>query len=183
MPATAPLTAPSRPAQKRSSTEAAQGWQALLERGLRSKVALLQSPEFKTTAQASDLLGIKEPAVRKRIRERKLFALRMPGQDEYRIPVWALDPALAGRVTLELLADLPEGVDEWQVYHALSTPAGALDGLRPFECLLHRGHLLPGQRAAREALAAHLQLPAGEALQAVVLRVVRAELDETGAAA
>lgn len=158
-----------------------QGWQELLERGLRHKMALLQSSEFRTTAEAGDLLGIQEPAVRKRIREGRLFALRMPGGGEYRIPVWALDPAITGRVTAAALSALPD-VDEWQVYHALSTPAGALHGLRPFECLLTRRHLLPSQRAAREELVEHLQIPDGDALREVVMQMVRADLGAMGEA-
>lgn len=159
----------------------AQGWQELLERGLRHKAALLQSSEFKTTTEAGALLGIKEPAVRKRIREGRLFALRMPGGGEYRIPMWALDPAITGRVTAVVLSALPD-VDEWQVYHALSTPAGGLHGLRPFECLLTRRHLLSSQRAAREELVAHLQIPDGDALREVVMQVVRADLEASGEA-
>ena len=54
----------------------------------------------KTTAQASELLGIGEPAVRKRIREGKLFALQTPVEGEHRIPAWALDPAVARKATV-----------------------------------------------------------------------------------
>lgn len=57
-----------------SEIPAEKGWQELLERGLKSKIALLSSNAFKSTSEASDLLGIGEPGVRKRIRERKLFA-------------------------------------------------------------------------------------------------------------
>ncbi|WP_338413928.1 hypothetical protein [uncultured Sphaerotilus sp.] len=160
----------------------AQGWQDLLERGLRHKTALLQSPEFKTTAQASELLGIGEPAVRKRIREGKLFALQTPGDGSHRIPAWALDPAIAGSVTLTLLS-LAGGGDAWLLYHALTTPNGHLHGLRPFECLLSRQNLPPSQRAAREELAVHLQLSAKDALLEVVGRAVQAELGDAAATA
>lgn len=160
-----------------------QGWQELLERGLQRKTELLRSTEFKTTAQASELLGIGEPAVRKRIREGKLFALQTPGDGGHRIPAWALDPALAGQATVALLSDVQGGTDEWQLYHALTTPNGALNGLRPFECLMSRQHLPPSARAAREELVAHLQLPASGSLLEVVRRAVEVDLDDVGGAA
>lgn len=160
-----------------------QGWQELLERGLQRKTELLRSTEFKTTAQASELLGIGEPAVRKRIREGKLFALQTPGDGGHRIPAWALDPALAGQATVALLSDVQGGTDEWQLYHALTTPNGALNGLRPFECLMSRQHLPPSARAAREELVAHLQLPASGSLLEVVRRAVAVDLDDVGGAA
>lgn len=185
--ATLPAGMPSRSPRKKAAEVQApsdaveQGWQALLEQGLRHKTTLLQSKEFKTSAQASELLGIGEPALRKRIREGKLFALKTPGSDAYRIPAWALDPALAGRVTLALLAELPDAA-QWQVYHALTTPNGSLNGLRPFECLLTRRNLPPSQRAAREALAEHLQLPDSDALLNAVVQAVKLELDEASTA-
>lgn len=160
-----------------------QGWQELLERGLQRKTELLRSTEFKTTAQASELLGIGEPAVRKRIREGKLFALQTPGDGGHRIPAWALDPALAGQATVALLSDVQGGTDEWQLYHALTTPNGALNGLRPFECLMSRQHLPPSARAAREELVAHLQLPASGSLLEAVRRAVAVDLDDVGGAA
>lgn len=160
-----------------------QGWQELLERGLQRKIELLRSTEFKTTAQASELLGIGEPAVRKRIREGKLFALQTPGDGGHRIPAWALDPALAGQATVALLSDVQGGTDEWQLHHALTTPNGALNGLRPFECLMSRQHLPPSARAAREELVAHLQLPASGSLLEAVRRAVAGDLDDVGGAA
>jgi len=187
----------SKPASKTARTAAApvgaspdanalrveQGWQELLERGLQRKTELLRSTEFKTTAQASELLGIGEPAVRKRIREGKLFALQTPGDGGHRIPAWALDPAIAGQATVALLSDVQGGTDEWQLYHALTTPNGALNGLRPFECLMSRQHLPPSARAAREELLAHLQLPANGSLLEAVRRAVAVDLDDVGGAA
>lgn len=176
------LSGATRSSVQAPSDAVEQGWQALLEQGLRHKTTLLQSKEFKTSAQASELLGIGEPAVRKRIREGKLFALQNPGDGAHRIPAWALDPAIAGPVTLTLLS-LVEGGDAWRLYHALTTPNGHLHGLRPFECLLSRQNLPPSQRAAREEPAAHLQFSAKDALLDVVRRAVQAELGDAAATA
>lgn len=178
-----PAAAPVSSSPDANALRIEQGWQELLERGLQRKTELLRSTEFKTTAQASELLGIGEPAVRKRIREGKLFALQTPGDGEHRIPAWALDPAIAGQATVALLSDVQGGTDEWQLYHALTTPNGALNGLRPFECLMSRLHLPPSARAAREELVAHLQLPANGSLLEAVRRAVAVDLDDVGGAA
>lgn len=159
----------------------AEGWQQLLERGLKSKVALLKSSPFKSTAQASELLGIGEPAVRRRIREHKLFALKVPGDGEHRIPAWALDPGVAGAATVALYGSAP-GMDEWQLYHFLSTPHGSLNGLRPFECLLSNANLTPSLRSAREELLLALELPAGASLLEAVQDELEAEAQEARAA-
>ena len=158
-----------------------EGWQQLLERGLKSKVALLKSSPFKSTTQASELLGIGEPAVRKRIREQKLFALKVPGDGEHRIPAWALDTGMAGAATVALYASAP-GMDEWQLYHFLSTPNGSLNGLRPFECLLSSANLTPFLRSAREELLSELELPAGASLLEAVQGELKAEAQEGRAA-
>jgi hypothetical protein len=158
-----------------------EGWQQLLERGLKSKVALLKSSSFKSTTQASELLGIGEPAVRKRIREQKLFALKVPGDGEHRIPAWALDPGVAGAATAALYASAP-GMDDWQLYHFLSTPNGSLNGLRPFECLLSSVNLTPSLRSAREELLSDLELPAGASLLEAVQGELKAEAQEGRAA-
>ncbi|MFD1840121.1 hypothetical protein [Paracidovorax cattleyae] len=164
-----------------SATSVEEGWQELLERGLRSKVAMLKSGPFKSTTQASELLGIGEPAVRKRIREQKLFALKVPGDGEHRIPAWALDPGVAGAAAASLYASVP-GMDEWQLYHFLSTPNGNLNGLRPFECLLSSATLTPSLRAARDELVSELELGAGASLLAVVEDELKAEAREGRAA-
>jgi len=178
-----PAAAPVSASPDANALRVEQGWQELLERGLQRKTELLRSKEFKTTAQASELLGIGEPAVRKRIREGKLFALQTPGDGEHRIPAWALDPSIAGQATVALLSDVQGGTDEWQLYHVLTTPNGALNGLRPFECLMSRQHLPPSARAAREELVAHLQLPANGSLLEAVRRAVAVDLDDVGGAA
>jgi len=154
-----------------------QGWQELLESGLRSKTSLLRSAEFKTTSEASELLGIREAAVRKRIREQKLFALKTPVDGEHRIPAWSLDPRLAGAPTAALLADAG-AADEWHLYHFLSTPNGSLNGLRPFECLLSSENLPLPRQAIRDELVADLGLPAGASLLEIVKQALSAELRE-----
>lgn len=157
------------------STE--EGWQALLERGLRSKTALLVSSQFKSTKQASELLGVGEPAIRKRIREQKLFALRSPGDGEHRIPAWALDPEIAGKTTAALYAGAA-GMDEWQLYHFLSTPRGQLNGLRPFECLMSRENLPHAQRSARHELLEHLAFKPNASLLDTVQKALLLEMKE-----
>lgn len=151
-----------------------EGWQQLLEAGLRSKVALLNSAAFKTTAEVSELLGIGHPAVRKRIREGKLFALRLPDSGEHRIPAWALDPKV-GTAMAALWREAGQ-VDEWRLYHFLSEPHGGLNGLRPFECLLSNDNLPPSSRAAKEELLAYLSLPMGASLLDEVTQALKNEL-------
>ncbi|WP_347555857.1 hypothetical protein [Robbsia sp. KACC 23696] len=154
-----------------------QGWQALLESGLRTKTALLQSSEFKTVLQASALCGVKEAAIRKRIREKKLFALKNPVDGEYRIPAWALDAQIAGATTADWLATA-ETADDWAVYAFFAAPNGSLNGLRPFECLLSTEHLPLARRALREDLRRYLTLPDETSLLAVVKKALHADLSE-----
>ena len=153
-------------------------WQELLQSGLQLKAKVLQSSDFKTAADASLLLGIGEPAIRKRIREGKLFALRTPVEGDYRIPLWALDEKVSGAATqaLQEVAD----ADLWRLYHFMVTPCGSLDGLRPFECLLSREHLPPGQAAARAELASQQQqqLRGGAHLLDLVLSALRADMED-----
>jgi hypothetical protein len=154
-----------------------EGWQQLLEAGLRSKTTLLKSKEFKSTAEVGDLLGIGEAAVRKRVREQKIFALKMPGDGEYRIPAWALDHRLAG-VTTRTLQASAKSADEWQVYHFMSTPNGSLNGLRPFECLLSNESLPAQAHAAREDLKASLQLAKSASLLPAVEHALEIDLKQ-----
>ena len=158
----------------------AEGWQQLLERGLKHKTSLLKSKEFKSTAEASELLGIGEPAVRKRVREKRLFALRMPGDGEHRIPAWALDPKLGGATTEALLKRAGDA-DEWHLYHFMTTPQGSLNGLRPFECLMSEENLPHAQLRARAELIAYLGTSAFASLLDTVLQVLKADLEETAA--
>lgn len=156
MPGKPPLTSKGADNTLVSAGSVEEGWQELLERGVRSKTALLKSNQFKSTAQVSELLGVGEPAVRRRIREQKLFALKAPGDGEHRIPAWALDPGVAGAATVALYAGAA-GMDEWRLYHFLSTPHGSLNGLRPFECLMSSANLPLPQRSARDELLAELE--------------------------
>ena len=152
-------------------------WLALLEQGMRSKITLLQSGAFKSTAEAAALLGIGEPAVRRRIRERKLFALERPGDGEYRIPLWALDPGIAGEPTARLLAASAE-LRPWALYDFLSTPSGILHGLKPYEGLLSEGSLPAAAKTARQELLDHRGSPRDASLLEAVLAALDAELDE-----
>jgi hypothetical protein len=154
-----------------------EGWQQLLERGLKSKTALLKSTEFKSTSQASDLLGIGEHAVRKRVKEQRLFALRTPGDGEHRIPAWALDPKITGATTAALLARA-RSADEWRIYHFMSTPNGSLNGLRPFECLLSNENLPRAKLVAKDEFIAHLKLSAGSSLLEPVRQALERDLTE-----
>lgn len=153
------------------------GWQQLLEQGLKSKTMLLKSAEFKSTSEASELLGIGEPAVRKRIRDDKLFSIRMAGDGENRIPAWALDSRIAGRNTAEIISACPAW-DEWQVYYFMSTPNGILNGLRPFECLMSKEHLPPGAQVAVAELQVYSGVVAGSDLFRAVMTALQIELAE-----
>jgi hypothetical protein len=154
-----------------------QGWQELLVRGQQAKVTLLSSSDFKTMAQASELLGIGEAAVRNHIQESKLFAMKIPADGEHRIPAWALDPAIAGKVTTTLLSD-SGGAEEWLLYHALAVPNGSLNGLSPVECLMSCENLPADRRDLRDELSVHLRLaPNGPLLEAVRL-TLRAALED-----
>ena len=108
---------------RRRSQSEDEKWLALLEQGMRSKITLLQSGAFKSTAEAAALLGIGQPAVRRRIRERKLFALERPGDGEYRIRSGRLTPALPASRQRACLAASAE-LRPWALYDFLSTPSG-----------------------------------------------------------
>ena len=165
--------------EERSSHQIApeQQWQALMEQGLQHKTRLLASPEFRNTAEAGKLLGVGEAAIRKRIRSGTLFALRVPGGDEKRIPLWALDPALANKVTAQLQRE-GEDLDEWAFYSFMTTPHGRLHGLRPFEALVPVNTLGPEQKAARKELAEQLQLSPSASLLSAVRDALRMELED-----
>lgn len=158
-----------------------EGWQELLERGLKSKTALLSSKAFMSTADASKLLQVGEPAIRKRLREGKLFALKTSGDGEYRIPVWALDAKVAGQATATLLQDA-KGTDEWWLYHFMTTPNGSLNGMSPFECLLSPENVPWVKRPARKELVDDLDLPVNASLLEPVRQALKSELEESAAA-
>lgn len=159
-------------AEKPAPTTPEAGWEALLLRGLEYKKNLLASDAFKSTREAAALLGVGDAAIRKRVREGKLFALQMQHTDEYRIPIWALGIGDAAR---ELCAVEP---DAWALYHFLVTPSGSLNGLRPFELLLPSESLTPQQLADRMELAQYRKLPAQGPFLDVVLQALAADKSE-----
>lgn len=144
---------------------AEEGWQALLLKSLADKTRLLQSDKFRSVGEAVALLGIQDPAIRKRIRDSRLFALTVPGSEEYRIPVWAL--GLGPEETKALVAAQR---DAWTLYLYLETPSGAFDGLRPFELLLPADSLTFEQKSRRQALLAFRGLPDRGSLLGLVLQ-------------
>ena len=135
-------------AQERApEVSAEEAWQALLLKSLADKTQLLQSNKFRSTGEAAAVLGVGEPAIRKRIRDRRLFALIAPGSEEYRIPVWAL-----GLTADDCKALAAAQADAWALYLYLETPSGALNGMRPFELLLPAESLPFEQKSQRRAL-------------------------------
>ena len=159
--------------QSTKSTEEA--WQGLLVKGLERKKALLNSPQFKSVAEVAELLDVKEPAIRRRIRECKLIALKSPGTDEYRIPVWAL--AISPVETKEIQTAGGE-MDAWSLHHFMSTPNSWLNGLRPFELLLAPGSLTSEQLARRLEVAEHFGVSDANSLLDVVLKALAHEVTE-----
>ncbi len=155
-----------------SSQSTAEGWEALLLKSLEYKTSLLQTAQFVSPAEAAKTLGVGNPAIRRRIRENKLFALTPPGQEDYRIPVWAL--GLAADNVRALMA--ASGDEPWTLYHFLVTPSGPLNGLRPFEVLLPADSLTSAQRGQREDLLRQLGLSNKSSLVSLVLDVLKAGL-------
>ena len=153
------------------------GWLALLESGRRWKAMALHSPDFSSVAQASQLLGITESAIRKRIREGKLFALGSPLDGDCRIPLWALDATVAGSTTTSLY-DAAQSLDPMRLYHFLVMPCGVLHGLRPFECLVSTEQLPPAQSVARAELAEHYQRAASVSMVDLVLQALHDEMED-----
>ncbi len=145
-------------------------WQALLLKSLADKTRLLQSTKFRSTGEAAAVLGVGEPAIRKRIRDHRLFALTAPGNDEHRIPVWAL--GLNAEDTKALIA---AQADAWALYLYLETPSGALNGMRPFELLLPTDSLTFEQKNQREALSAFRGLADRGSLLGMVLQDLEAD--------
>jgi hypothetical protein len=160
---------------EQEASRTAGSWDGLLLKGLERKKAVLKSTQFRSVAEAADVLGLKEPAVRRRIREDKLFALREPSTDEYRIPVWAL--ALSSEQMREIRAASGE-MDAWSLYHFMSTPNSWLNGLRPFELLLTQDSLDPEQLARRKDVAQHFGASNSDALLDIVLKALAQEVAE-----
>lgn len=151
MRATSRTKAAKRPAEEEAAA-AAPGWDALLSKSAAYKSSLLQSTQFVSTTAAAEVLGLDEPAIRRRIQDKELFALKVPGNEGYRIPEWALSLSLSQtRALLEAAAG-----DDWGLYLFLTTPSGPLNGLRPFELLLPAGILRPDRQWQRRELAERL---------------------------
>jgi hypothetical protein len=159
-------------AQNPAAANPEAGWQELLLRGLEYKRTLLASDLFKSTGEVATILGIGEAAVRRRARESKLFALQLQPHDDYRIPLWSLG---IGDSTRALLAVEP---DPWALYHFLTTAAGPLNGLRPFELLLPLESLTPHQLSDRSELLQYRKLAARGPCLDLVLETLAADKSE-----
>ena len=144
------------------------GWTKLLEKSLAGQTRTLQSDEFVSVAQAAPLLGVEDAAVRRRIREGKLLALKHPRGGEHRIPIWAT--GISG-VDTKALVDLA-GDSMWDLYQFMGAPHGAMKAMRPCDLLVAAEHLPMATRGAREALAASLKAN-GTTLLAHVLRALK----------
>ena len=155
------------------STEEA--WQGLVVKGLERKKALLNSPQFKSVSEVAELLDVKEPAIRRRIRECKLIALKCPGTEEYRIPVWAL--AIRADQTKEIQTAGGK-MDAWSFHHFMSTPNSWLNGLRPVELLLTPDSLTSEHLARRREVAQHFGVSDANSLLDVVLKALAHEVTE-----
>jgi hypothetical protein len=159
--------------QSTKGTEEA--WQAMLLKGLERKKTILNSAQFKSVGEVAEVLDVKEPAIRRRIREYRLFAVKSPGTDEYRIPVWAL------AVTPEQTRDIHDAcgdMDAWALHHFMSTPNSWLNGLRPFELLLPAESLTSEQLARRREVAQHFGAADANSLLDVVLKALAHEATE-----
>ncbi len=120
------------------------GWQQLLTKSLKYKIELLNSRDFTSVTAAGAMLHLSDEAIRRGIRDKKLFALTSPGSDDFRIPLWALDPDIAGATTSQLYRAAAKGrMDSWELFHFMTTPNGCLDGALPYELLLSRETLRP----------------------------------------
>jgi hypothetical protein len=152
-----------------------EAWQAMLVQGMERKTALLKSAQFKSVAQAAVLLSLKEPAVRRRIREHKLIAVKAAGTDESRIPVWALALSPEESSSIHTAAG---DMDAWALFHFMDTPHSWLDGMRPFELLLPADSLTPEQLARRRTVAQHFGVTDSGSLLDVVVRALKREANE-----
>lgn len=144
------------------------GWKKLMEKSLRGQAQTLQSEEFLSVAEAAPLLGVEDAAVRRRIREGKLLALKHPSGGEHRVPIWATGISSADNKALtELGGDSP-----WDLYQFMEAPHGAMKALRPCDLLVAPEHLPAATRGARDALAASLKAN-GSTLLALVLKALK----------
>ena len=175
----------SEPYAGHEETQAIQkGWAELALRGQQYQQALLSTDAFLSTEQASDHLGIGDAAVRKRIRDRRLFALQRPVSGDYRIPLWAAFPELNDLMPAVLSAGGRDNrlrspyESAWWLYQFLDTPNGLLHGLSPIECLVSGERLPPDRLALRLALHGDLRMAPDKSLLNVVMGVLRQELEE-----
>lgn len=144
------------------------GWKKLMEKSLRGQAQTLQSEEFLSVAEAAPLLGVEDAAVRRRIREGKLLALKHPSGGEHRVPIWATGISSADT---KALTDLG-GDSPWDLYQFMEAPHGAMKALRPCDLLVAPEHLPAGTRRVRDALAASLKTN-GTTLLALVMRALK----------
>ena len=151
-------------------------WQSLLEEGLRYKVNALNSPPFRSTTEIAKLLGVGDAAIRRRLREQKIFSIKSPTDCDYRIPAWAVDPEISGATTKAILGKFGT-LGDWTLYEFFSRPNGAMKGLCPFELLISPEHLSAGKRATLydlwSGLEGHFSSPAE-----YVINVLTAQAEE-----
>jgi hypothetical protein len=120
-----------------TSQSVSDGWQELLAKSLKYKIELLNSSAFRSVTEAGAILHLGNDAIRRRIREKKLFALTPPSGGEFRIPLWALDSGISGATTARIYqAALNARMDDWELFLFMTTPHGGLNGMLPFELLL-----------------------------------------------
>lgn len=144
------------------------GWKKLLEKSLQGQARTLQSDEFLSVAQAAPLLGVEDAAVRRRIREGKLLALKHPSGGEHRVPIWATGISSGDT---KALTDLG-GDSPWDLYQFMEAPHGAMKALRPCDLLVAPEHLPAATRGARDTLAASLKAN-GSTLLGLVLQALK----------
>ncbi|MES2993054.1 MAG: hypothetical protein V4844_16650 [Pseudomonadota bacterium] len=141
-----------------ASQNVSNGWQELLAKSLKYKIELLDSSTFRSVTEAGAMLHLGDDAIRRRIREKKLLALTPPGGGEFKIPGWALDLGIAGATTSRLYQAANGRMDDWELFHFMSTPLGSLNGMLPFELLLSSSTLR--QKADFEELLEMEEMPA-----------------------
>jgi hypothetical protein len=170
---------PNASSQEESTVPPEVAWQGLLEQGVQLKTEILDSVDFRSPTEASEVSGVPARAIRNMIQDHTLFALENPTDGEPKIPVWALDDTISGPVTKSIL-QAADTADPWYVYHFLTTPQGRLNGLRPFELLREVRYINAAQRVARDELLAYLKLAGPQELVELVLEALRADVNENG---
>jgi hypothetical protein len=140
--AVAAESVPAKTARERAAEFiAAERWtpgETDLQRGRAALLEEFRKPHNLTVSQYAKLAGVSRQQIYKDLSATspKLLALSV-GKAGQRVPDWQLEDR--SRELTRLVMDAAPELDAWTVYHALSSPSGALEGRAPVDAVKQKG--------------------------------------------